>query len=112
MESWQAEVDFTKEQLVNLKQRHESINVIREGSDNKNEEDELQGEKTNEKENHAETTHAIQPEQELESQIKPSHTKVHFQNLIGQESWGILRNPLLKFLKLSLRVLQAFSKNP
>lgn len=78
VESWQAEVDFTKEQLVNLKQRHESINAVKEDANNKNEEDESKREKTEEKENHVEKTLLTQSERELEpeSQMKSSHIKV------------------------------------
>jgi len=77
VESWQAEVDFTKEQLVNLKQRHESINAVKEDANNKNEEDESKREKTEEKENHVEKTLLTQSERELEpeSQMKSSHIK-------------------------------------
>lgn len=86
LESCQAEVDFTKEQLANLKQRHESINAAKEETNNKKGEDESEEEKTDDKENHIETTHVAQSEPELESQMKSSHIKANSSESIGEST--------------------------
>ena len=76
MESRQAEIDFTKEQLANLRLRLDSIKATEEL---KKEENEMSGDevedKSNVKENQTETLR--QRVIQLESQLKTSHAKVN-----------------------------------
>ncbi len=76
MESRQAEIDFTKEQLANLRLRLDSMKATEEL---KKDENEISGDevedKSNVKENQTETLR--QRVIQLESQLKTSHAKVN-----------------------------------
>lgn len=76
VESRQAEIDFTKEQLANLRLRLDSMKATEELKKEENEisEDEVE-DKSNVKENQTETLR--QRVIQLESQLKTSHAKVN-----------------------------------
>lgn len=77
MESRQAEIDFTKEQLANLRLRLDSMKATEELKKDENEMsgDEVEDKSNNVKENQTETLR--QRVIQLESQLKTSHSKVN-----------------------------------
>lgn len=76
VESRQAEIDFTKEQLANLRLRLDSMKATEESKKEENEisEDEVE-DKSSVKENQTETLR--QRVIQLESQLKTAHAKVN-----------------------------------
>ena len=76
MESRQAEIDFTKEQLANLRLRLDSVKVTEEFKKDENETsaDEIEDDNSNVKENQVETLR--QRVLQLESQLKSAHSAV------------------------------------